>query len=580
MDDTPPQRRRHDQVLADIARLAGSSLELEEVLERIVHRAATLTGADRASILLLDASGRRLIPSALWGMDVAFTAAWKTRSVWLEDEPLSREALSTGMPVAVADAALDPRTDKRSVALFGDRSILVAPLTRRGHHLGTLFLNHVRIPYAFTTEDAETTGAIASQAAFAIENARLYGDRRRQAEQLQRTFRYAGEALAAGVDLQHILQSMIQLAAETVAADGGSIRLPDEAGRGTYFVASTGVPLLPSGAAVEFSLRSEGRPVGTLALWREAPPFDAQEHELLAAFAGHARLAIEHAQLYARLQEEQHRAQQAERSRTDFVSMVSHELRTPLALVKAYIATLLQSDLRLPPRQARSFLEGINQATDRLQHLIDNLLSATSLDAGHFVSRPAPLEVGDMLREALEEVSMLVGGRPLCLDAPAGELWVLGDKQQLTQVIENLVTNAVKYAPGETPVTIGVSATERHVRISVVDAGPGIPNAALDLVFEKFYRLTIRDRDQAGVNDGEPPASGSLGHPGGMGLGLYICRRIVQAHGGRIWAESPLSGGAAFYVELPRGMVTDHTAGLALVEDDRDAPNTPDAAPV
>ena len=212
MSGEPSERRRHDEVLADIARFAGSSLDLEEVLDRIVERAAALTGADRASILLLDRSGRRLVPSALWGMDPAFTADWKTRPIRLEDEPLSREALQTGEPVTVTDAPTDPRTDKRSVAFFGDRSILVAPLTRRDRLLGTLFLNHVRQRYAFTREDVETTGVIASQAAIAIDNARLYGATRRLAEQLRRSFRYAGEALAAGVDVQSILQSTVQLA--------------------------------------------------------------------------------------------------------------------------------------------------------------------------------------------------------------------------------------------------------------------------------------------------------------------------------------------------------------------------------
>ena len=273
---------------------------------------------------------------------------------------------------------------------------------------------------------------------------------------------------------------MVQLAAESVGADGASLRLLDESGRGTYLVVSTGTPVDQLGAAArkgrqgrasiapeEFPLRSEGRPLGVLALWRVAPPFAPEERELLGAFAGHARIAIEHARLNARLQEEQRRAGQAERSQADFVSMVSHELRTPLALVKAYAATLLQEDLPIPPQKRRSFLEGIAVATDRLQHLIDNLLSATSLDAGLFLSQPAPMEVGAMLREALQEAALLTENRPLRLEPAPGELWVLGDRQQLTQVVQNLVTNAVKYAPGNSPVVARVAGAERSVRISV-----------------------------------------------------------------------------------------------------------------
>jgi signal transduction histidine kinase len=566
MGEGPPARGRHDRVLADIARFAGSSLELPEVLERIVERAAALTGADRVSILLLDVSGRRLLPSALWGMDGPFTTAWKTRPIWLAGEPLSQEALASGRPVVVADAPTDPRTDKRSVAFFGDRSILVAPLSRRNRNLGTLFLNHVRRPYVFTAEDVDTTEVIAAQAAIAIDSARLYGDLRRQAEQIRRSFRYAGEALAAGVDLHGILQSMAQMAVDAVGADGGSIRLLDESGRGTYSVASAGapppavvgspLPPAPAATALEIPLRSGGRPLGTLALWREAPPFTEQESELLASFAGHARLAIEHTRLYARLQEEQQRARQAERTQSDFVSMVSHELRTPLALVKAYVATLLQPELRLPPDRKRTFLEGIDAASDRLQQLIDNLLSATSLDAGLFVSQPHPLQVATLLEQAVAEATVLAAGRTVRLQPPPGDLWVLGDQQQLTQVIENLIGNAVKYAPGDSPVVVEARASERQVQISVIDSGPGIPPEALELVFEKFYRVSVKVKDASaqGADDGDRASAGAARRPGGIGLGLYICRRIVEAHGGRIWAENVPSGGAAFRVELPRGV--------------------------
>ncbi|HEU5318346.1 MAG TPA: GAF domain-containing protein, partial [Chloroflexota bacterium] len=152
---------RHDSVLAEIARVAGSSLDLDVVLDRIVERAAALTGADRTSIWLLDRGGGRLLPSALHGMDATFTAAWKQRPLDLAEERLSKEVIETGRPVVVHDPAADPRTEKSSVEFFGDRSILVAPLARRGEVIGTLFMNHVRRAYRFTAEDVATAEAIA-----------------------------------------------------------------------------------------------------------------------------------------------------------------------------------------------------------------------------------------------------------------------------------------------------------------------------------------------------------------------------------------------------------------------------------
>jgi len=541
----PARHARHDEILAQIARYTGSSLELDEVLERIVQAAAELTGADRASILLLDRSGELLLPSALHGMEPDFVAGWKRRPIRLADEPLSREVLATGRPVIVEDAPTDPRTDKASVAFFGDRSILVAPLISRGRILGTLFLNHVRERYHFTPEDVATTTAIANQAAIAIDNARLLRDTRRLAEQLRRSFRYAGEALASGVDLPRALQMMVQLAVETVDADGGSLHLIDETGRGTYLVTASGGAPVAGADVVEFPLIADGRRLGALALWRRAPPFSADERELLTAFAGHARSAIEHAQLYARLQEEQQHAQEAERTRAEFASMISHELRTPLALIKAYVATLLRPGLHLAPETVVRFLEGIDSACDRLRRLIDNLLSTTTLESGAFRTQPRPIEVHELLRHALAGVAVLAGSRPVEVAAPAEEVWLLADPDQLTQVIENLIGNALKYAPGASPVRVVAERLPACVRISVMDSGPGLPPETLELVFEKFYR----------VGGGSPseavPGRGGGRRPPGVGLGLFICKRIVEAHGGRIWAENLAEGGAAFRFELP-----------------------------
>ena len=149
---------RHDTVLADIARLSGAHIDLDALLERVAELAARMTGADRSSIFLLDRSGEILHPAAFFGMNPDFTASWKTRPLRLTDEPLSSEALLSRRAVAVPDALTDPRTNKASVAFFGDKSILVAPLVSGFGHRerisGTLFLNHVASPYRFVTPSA------------------------------------------------------------------------------------------------------------------------------------------------------------------------------------------------------------------------------------------------------------------------------------------------------------------------------------------------------------------------------------------------------------------------------------------
>jgi signal transduction histidine kinase len=425
------------------------------------------------------------------------------------------------------------------VHFFGDRSILVVPLERRGDVIGTLFMNHVRQPYRFTAEDVATAEAIAGQAAIAIDNARLYGFARRLADQLQRSFRHAGEALASGADVRRHLELMVQLAAETVGADGGSIELLESDRRGTYAVATVGAGPSAEAYRVVFDLRGEGGPLGTLELWSEGAPFESDERELLATFAVHARSAIEHARMYASLQEERERAQAAERTQAEFSSMISHELRTPLALIRGYVATLLRPPVPLPAEKSRRFIEGIDNAALRLQRLIDNLLSAGRLESDMFTVAPIPLEVRALVQRAVGASAFLVGDRPLDLALPDADLWVLGDPDQLSQVLENLIGNAIKYAPPETAVSIGAVTVEGRVRVSVKDHGPGIPEDALELVFEKFYRV--------GAAGGDVYADRG---PTGLGLGLYICRRIVEAHGGRIWVENAAEGGSVFTLEL------------------------------
>ena len=548
-------RHRHDAILADIARTAAASLELDQLLERIAQRAAELTGADRSSILLLDHDGTTLLPSALFGMDSAFTEGWKRRPVSLMDEPLSREAVQTQQPVVVVDAPTDPRTDKGSVAFFGDKSILVAPLVGRDAVLGTLFLNHVRRQYVFTPEDVATTRAIAGHAAVFIENARLYHDTRRLAEQLRTSFGYAGEALASTHDVQQILQMMLRLAVETVDAAGGQVELLDESGRSTYLAASVGRRRSADDEAGRYPLATAERPLGALTLWRKSPAFSTDERTLLTAFAGHARTAIEHARLYASLQGERERASQAEQARSEFTSMISHELRTPLALIQGYVSTLQRPGLKLAPDTSYRFLEGIRQASDRLRKLIDNLLTSSALEERVFPSDPKTLEVSGLVKRAIGEVAMLDQGRRIVLDGEETPVAVLGDADQLTQVLENLLSNAAKYAPGDTPIQVHLQHRDGRVVIAVRDGGPGIPAQALDLIFEKFYRVPVpRDTEPDGHTSFPPslfPRVAASTRPGGMGLGLFICRRIVEAHGGRIWAENVPEGGAAFFVELP-----------------------------
>ena len=646
---------RHDTVLADIARLSGAHIDLDALLERVAELAARMTGADRSSIFLLDRSGEILHPAAFFGMNPDFTASWKTRPLRLTDEPLSSEALLSRRAVAVPDALTDPRTNKASVAFFGDKSILVAPLVSGFGHRerisGTLFLNHVVSPYRFTARDIETAEAIGSQIAISIENARLSQDTRRLAGQLRRSFLHAGEtlrmAMGANADLLQLLQRMLDLAAELVDADGGTLSIRDDLARTSNVIATTyrrssgdyasttgdttalaslgpddpasvhidglvggllsvpihgrretnaGVPARTTGDA-PFDVggstldepddlfinilaelpgtRSQTMPVpsslalGTLTVWRDGKVFDRNEHALLGSVAGYAGVAIEQRRLVQTMNEERSGRLKAERRQAEFISMVSHELRTPLALIKGYSSTLQRRDLSLPDETVERFHLGIGEATDRLIRLIDNLLTASALESGSFITRMQLVDVVEVVRWAVNEMVILDNSHPIRANLPNVPCLVSGDPDQLAQVIQNLLGNAMKYSSASNPV--GVTAIPRPgwVRITIRDTGPGIPPSAIDAIFDKFFRVPITEAESS-LDDlnGTINIQGSTPtqRPAGLGLGLFICRQIVTSHGGRIWAENIKelrndgqsaavighhSVGTAFHIDLP-----------------------------
>lgn len=737
-----PVRLRADEsaVLLEVAQAAGSTLDLDEVLERVAEKTARLTGADRCSLWLLDSTHDLLLPAAIYGIDPSFAARWKRRILAVKDERLSQEAIATGQPVVVQDASTDPRTDKKAVDLFGDKSILVVPLASKGRVIGTLFLNHISHPYRYTPQEIAIIQAIASQAAVAIENAQLYEESRRQRSELLASFRRIGDALAAGLDLQDTLRLVVELATEMLRATAGGLTLCQADGSlATPQLAPADAPdryalafrLLP-GLAAEVMHRGEpfyvadlhelfisddgdvpgetlrtfagvplflrGEIIGALGVFHALPKrFTPAEIDLLASFGAQAAIAIDNARLFAGLQRQveelsaaakrnaelftslqiekkrldvifqnstdaifmvdrdgrivafnpaaellsgwskdevlgqscalpfpgdpdnppclseitlkvladggaqdavvqatmlnrsgnrRHvaasyayvaasngegpfalavvrditRQREVERLQSDFISMVSHELRTPLAVIKGYAATLLNPSLHFDAERQVRFLRGINDASDRLTRLIDNLLSVSRFESGRFKLNPQMVDLADTVRKVVSGMRSSVGTNGThtlrCVVPPEGVILRI-DRDQIEQVLVNLVTNAIKYSPegGEVVVELkagterlpplvgsglaGRDGNRRHrgfAVLSVSDSGIGIPPNQLRFIFDKFYR-------------GDAPA---VKRVPGTGLGLFICKNIVEAHQGHIWVESQPGRGTTFYVALPQ----------------------------
>jgi two-component system phosphate regulon sensor histidine kinase PhoR len=239
--------------------------------------------------------------------------------------------------------------------------------------------------------------------------------------------------------------------------------------------------------------------------------------------------------------------------RRDFISNLSHELRTPLASLRAVVETLQDGALS-DPRSAERFLDHAANEIDLLTQMTEELLELSRIESGRVPLQLAPTTVVDLLEPAVHRLQRQAKRKKLKLttEVPAGLPMVLADAGRISQVVTNLLHNAIKFTPpkGEIAITASMAGqpepgdgpavgAAETILIEVSDTGIGIPAEDLARVFERFYK--------------SDPARSHADDKGGTGLGLAIARRIVEAHGGRIWAESKKGKGSAFYFTLPVG---------------------------
>ncbi len=278
-------------------------------------------------------------------------------------------------------------------------------------------------------------------------------------------------------------------------------------------------------------LHAKGLIKGALIFVRFGGPVYTEDHIKIAQIATNLlTLLFERAasrEMSAELRELKRQMQLQE----DFVSTISHELRTPLGFIKGYSTSLLRPDTNWDEETQQEFLTIIDEEADRLSLLIENVLESARLQSKTLPLRFQPLRLDAVLRDVVMRIRSRFKTIEIEMEIDSAPP-MHGDGVRIAQVFENLFTNAVKYAPGA-PIFITLKQEGDDLVVSFKDRGPGIDSDSLPLIFERFYRV----RSERTVT--------------GSGLGLYICRQIILAHRGKIWAESTPGEGTTFFIELP-----------------------------
>ena len=277
-------------------------------------------------------------------------------------------------------------------------------------------------------------------------------------------------------------------------------------------------------------LRNDGLISGALVFVRFGGPAYEPGHITVAQLAADLLSVMFERTAWKKMQKELRELKMQMQLQEDFVSTISHELRTPLGFIKGYSTSLLRKDTSWDEETTQEFLTIIDEEADRLSLLIENVLESARLQSKTLPLRFQPLRLDAVLRDVATRLRARYKDLDVNMDLQTTQP-IHGDGVRIAQVFDNLFTNAIKYAPGSA-IDVVLRQTKEKAVVQLRDHGPGIPKESLPLIFERFFRA----RSEKAT---------------GTGLGLFICKQIIDAHRGKIWAESTLGQGTTFFIELP-----------------------------
>jgi len=525
--------------LHEITQLASSTRDWDEMLRIVIERTTDAMRTDVASLYLLEKREGLLRLVATNGLDRRSIG----RATLRVGEGITGWVANARVPLAARDVRREPRfkwvrgTDQPRFI-----SMLSVPLIVRDDVVGVMNVQTVE-PRDFSKEEIDLLQTIANTVAGIIDKARLHREAERKLREVSALFEVSN-VLTSTLDLDEVLQLMVDRLVRVYAGASGAIVLRDDDGGARVRARSGDL----GKAALQAAQRAlvEARPIvafdhlampllvgdrllGAVAL--QVPDYKEfldEEVAFVGALANQAALAIDKASVFALERQTAQTLRELDRARSEFVAVVTHDLRTPLSVIRGHL------DLLGERNGARKLTADAVAQVERLDGLVDRILESVRGDRPEVAIRRTRFDLRKAAAGTLKELAPLLRRHKVRSARGGQPVWARGDRGRTAEIIGGLLHNASKYAPVGTTIAVSVGRDGDHASVRVADEGPGVPPEDRERIFHPFVRGN-------GASAGVP----------GSGIGLYACRRLVEAQGGRLWYEEADGKGAVFVFTLP-----------------------------